>query len=48
MNIECKLVKKVSKTNNEYYCLFIPEIEKTVFIEPAELKLLLLLHKEVK
>lgn len=48
MPIECKLVKKVSKNNNEYYCLFIPDIEKTIFLEPSELKLLLLLHKEVK
>lgn len=46
MNIECKLMKKVSKNNNEYYCLYIPELEKTIFLEPAELKLLLLLHKD--
>ena len=48
MQIECKLVKKVSKNNNEYYCLFIPDIEKVIFLEPAEIKLLLLTHKEIK
>lgn len=49
MNIECKLEKRVSKkTGNEYYCLYIPELEKMVMLEPAEIKLLLVLHQREK
>ena len=49
MRIECQLVKKVSqKTGKEYYVYYLPEVEKEIFVEPTELKLLLLLHKEVK
>lgn len=38
-----KLVKKVSKTGNEYYCIEIqltPDYVKTVFLDRAELALL--------
>lgn len=45
MNVECKLVKKVSKAGNEYYVYYLPEVEKEIYVEPTELKLLLLLHK---
>lgn len=40
MNIECKLEKKVSKNGNEYWCLYIPDIEKVIFLNQTELKLL--------
>ncbi len=47
MNIECKLEKRISKkSGNEYYCLYIPELEKLVMLEPAEIKLLLVLHNQ--
>lgn len=48
MRIECQLVKKVSKQGKEYYVYYMPEVEKEVYVEPTELKLLLLLHKDVK
>ena len=44
MSIECKLEKRTSKAGNEYYCLYIPSLEKVVFLEPAEVKLLLVLN----
>lgn len=41
MNIECKLEKRVSnKSGNEYWCLYIPDIEKVIFLNQTELKLL--------
>lgn len=46
MRIECRLEKRTSQKGNEYYCLFIPELEKVVFLEPAELKLLQVLHSK--
>lgn len=47
MEIRCVLQEKVSeKTGKHYICLFIPDIEKTVFLEPAEIKLLKLLYSE--
>lgn len=46
MNIECKFQERTSKAGNKYYCLFIPELEKVVLLEPAEVKLLLVLHNK--
>lgn len=47
MRIECNFEKRVSKkSGNEYYCLYIPELEKMVMLEPAEVKLLLVLHNQ--
>lgn len=45
MRIECRLETRTSQKGNEYQCLYIPEIEKVVFLEPAEIKLLQVLHK---
>lgn len=47
MEIRCVLQEKVSeKTGKSYTVLFIPDIEKTIFLEPAETKLLKLLYKD--
>lgn len=47
MEIRCVLQEKVSeKTGKTYTVLFIPDIEKTIFLEPAEIKLLKLMYKE--
>lgn len=46
MDIKCVLKKDVSKkSGKEYFCLYIPDLEKTIFLEPTELKLLKLLYK---
>ena len=40
MDVKCVLQEKVSKkTGEKYYCLFVPVIQKTIFLEPVELKL---------
>lgn len=47
MQIRCVLQEKVSeKTGKTYTVLYIPDIEKTIFLEPCEIKLLTLLFKE--
>lgn len=46
MDVRCVLQEKVSKSGTTYLCLYIPDIEKTVFLEPAEIKLLKLLLKK--
>lgn len=46
MNIECKVEKRVSQKGNEYYCLFIPLLDKTVFLEKAEVKLIQVLQEK--
>lgn len=41
MDVKCVLQEKVSKkTGEKYVCLFIPVIQKTIFLEPVELELL--------
>lgn len=46
MDIKCVIKEEVSKkTGKPYICLFIPDLEKTIFLEPAEIKLLTLLYK---
>ena len=41
MDIKCVLQEKVSKnTGKTYFCLFVPVIQKTIFLEPVELELL--------
>lgn len=41
MDIKCVLQEKVSKKTGEpYCCLYIPVIQKTIFLEPVELELL--------
>lgn len=46
MDVRCILKKEISKkSGKEYYCLFIPDLEKTIFLEPTELKLIKLLYK---
>lgn len=46
MNVKCLLQEKVSKNGNAYMCLYVPDIEKTIFLEPAEVKLLSILYKK--
>lgn len=47
MDIKCVLQEKVSKKTGEpYICLFIPDLEKTIFLEPAEIKLLKLIYNQ--
>lgn len=46
MEIRCVLQEKVSeKTGKTYIILYVPDIEKTIFLEPCEIKLLTLLNK---
>lgn len=48
MKIDANLVKKVSSKGNEYYVIVVKiaeGVEKYVFLNSAELKLLELLHK---
>lgn len=43
MNLDCKLVEKVSSKGNKYICLEItitPDYKKTVFLDNAELELI--------
>lgn len=47
MEIRCVLQEKTSeKTGKKYICIYIPDIEKTVFLEPAEIKLLRLIYNK--
>ena len=49
MDVKCVLQEKVSKnTGKQYYCLYVPIIQKTIFLEPVELELLQLKLKENK
>ena len=46
MEIRCVLQEKVSeKTGKSYIVLYVPDIEKTIFLEPCEIKLLNLIYK---
>lgn len=47
MEIRCVLQEKTSdKTGRTYTILYVPDIEKTIFLEPAEIKLLKLMYKD--
>lgn len=47
MEIRCVLQEKTSeKTGKKYMYLYIPDIEKIVFLEPAEIKLLKLIYNK--
>ena len=47
MDIKCLLKEEVSKkTGKSYYCLYVPDLEKTIFLEPVEVKLLSYLYKK--
>lgn len=47
MEIRCLLQEKVSeKTGKKYVILYVPDIEKTIFLEPCEIKLLTLLAEK--
>lgn len=49
MDVRCVLQEKTSeKTGKKYYVLYIPDIEKVVFLEPCEIKLLTLLQNQKK
>ena len=50
MDIKCILKEEVSKkTGKTYFFLFIPDLEKTIFLEPVEVKLLgYLINKDNK
>lgn len=46
--MNCRVEKKVSKNNTEYYCLIIelvPGLEKQVFLDAAEVKVIELTQK---
>ena len=44
MDIRCVLQEKVSeKTGKSYTVLYIPDLEKTIFLEPVEVKLIAIL-----
>ena len=43
MDVKCLFEERVSKKDGKkYYVLFIPVIQKTIFLEPVELELLCL------
>ena len=47
MEIKCLFQEKTSeKTGRTYYVLYLPDIEKTIFLEPCETKLLKLMYKD--
>ena len=47
MDVKCVLKEEVSsKTGKPYKYLYIPALEKKIFLEPVEIKLLSLLDKE--
>ena len=47
MDVKCVLKEEVSsKTGKPYKFLWIPALEKKVFLEPVEIKLLSLLKEE--
>lgn len=48
MRIDCQVLEKISKSGNKYTCLYLPDLEKTIFLEPAETKLLQLLRANSK
>lgn len=48
MNLDCKLVNKISKEDKPYQCIEIyltEQYKKTVFLTPAEKELILLSHR---
>lgn len=47
MDVKCILKREISKkSGQEYYCLYIPDLEKKIFLEPTELKLIKLIYKD--
>lgn len=40
MNIKCEIQEKTSKLGKKYYVLYIPDLEKFVFLNNTEVKLL--------
>lgn len=47
MQIKCLFEKRVSKSSGkEFYVLYIPDIEKVIFLEPLEVKMLNLLSSK--
>lgn len=45
MDVKCILRQETSKKTGEpYYCLYLPDLEKKVFLEPTELKLLKIVY----
>lgn len=48
MKLECKVLEKVSKKGDKYFVLYVPELEKTIFLEPVEVKLLNVLYSNNK
>lgn len=43
--VDAEVIKKTSKNGNEYYCLYIKDLDKQVFLEKAEILLLKKLGK---
>lgn len=46
MNLTCEVQEKIGKDGQPYYCLYIREIEKIVFLTKTEVKLLSFLVKK--
>ena len=46
MNIKCEVQEKTSKLGKKYYCLYISDLEKFIFLTPTEVKLLELIYKK--
>lgn len=40
MKVECIFTEKVSKDNVKYRCLYLPLLDRYIFLERAEIKLL--------
>lgn len=46
MNIKCEIQEKTSKLGKKYYVLYIPDLEKYVFLNNTEVKLLELIYNK--
>ena len=48
MNIKCEIQEKTSKLGKKFYVLYIPDLEKFVFLNNTEVKLLNYIYSEKK
>lgn len=46
LTLKCKIEKKVSKNNTEYYVLYVYDLDKYFFLSNTEARLLLLLYSK--
>lgn len=46
LTLKCKVEKKISKNNTEYYVLYVYDLDKYFFLSNTEARLLVLLYGE--